>query len=347
MTAQMRAARFNAEAKSLEVREVPIPEIRSHEVLVKVQACGVCLSDVHLIDGSLPGPLPEVTPGHEPAGVIEAVGDAVPMWQPGQRVLMAAGRPCLTCVNCASGSTERCLSFEIMGFNYDGAWADYVVVPYAALVPVPDSIPIEQAAILADAVSTPYAAITDRAQVRPGEAVGIWGVGGLGVHAVKIARMIGAAPIVALDPLPDARERALRAGADVAIDPRVDDAVAQVRAVTGGVGLDAAFDIVGSSSILAQAEQCLAGRGRLVMVGISWEPTSLGPGVLFSVQSQTLMGHLGYRKEHLDTLVRLVETGRLDVSDSISAELPLDDIVDAVDQLATKRGNPVRLVIRP
>ena len=343
----MRAARFNAEAKSLEVRTVPIPELAPHEVLVRVQACGVCLSDVHLIDGSLPGPLPEVTPGHEPAGVIEAVGDTVPVWQPGRRVLMAAGRPCLVCANCAGGRTERCLSFEIMGFNYDGAWAEFVVVPYAALVAVPDSIPIEQAAILADAVSTPYAAITDRANVAPGEAVGIWGVGGLGIHAVKVARMIGAAPIVALDPLPEARERALKAGADVAIDPRLDDAVAQVRAVTGGVGLDAAFDVVGSSAIIAQAETCLAARGRLVMVGISWEPTSLGPGVLFSVQSQTLMGHLGYRKEHLDTLVRLVELGRLDVSDSISAVLPLDDIVDAVDQLATKRGNPIRLVIQP
>jgi threonine dehydrogenase-like Zn-dependent dehydrogenase len=260
---------------------------------------------------------------------------------------MAAGRPCLTCANCAGGRTDRCLNFEIMGFNYDGAWAEYVVVPYAALTPVPDSVPIEQAAILADAVSTPYAAITERADVQPGEAVGIWGVGGLGIHAVKIARLIGAAPIIALDPLPEARERALKAGADIAIDPRLDDAVAQVRAATGGVGLDAAFDIVGSSAILAQAETCLAGRGRLVMVGISWEPTSLGPGVLFSVQSQTLMGHLGYRKEHLDTLVRLVEMGRLDVSDSISAVLPLEDIVDAVDQLATKRGNPVRLVIQP
>jgi len=343
----MRAARFTAETKQLEVRDVPVPVPAPHEVLVRVQACGVCLSDVHLIDGSLPGPLPEVTPGHEPAGVIEAVGDAVPVWQPGQRVVMAAGRPCLACANCAGGRSDRCLNGEIMGFNYDGAWAEYVVVPYAALTAVPDSVPIEQAAILADAVSTPYAAITDRANVKPGEAVGIWGVGGLGVHAVKVARLVGAAPIIALDPLPEARERALKLGADIAIDPRLDDAVAQVRAATGGVGLDAAFDVVGSSAIIAQAEQCLAGRGRLVMVGISWEPTSLGPGVLFSVQSQTLMGHLGYRKEHLDTLVRLVELGRLDVSDSISATLPLDDIVDAVDQLATKRGNPIRLVIQP
>jgi threonine dehydrogenase-like Zn-dependent dehydrogenase len=158
---------------------------------------------------------------------------------------------------------------------------------------------------------------------------------------------MGAAPIVALDPLPAARERALRAGADIAIDPTAPDAVMQVRAVTGGLGVDVALDVVGSTKVLQQAEPCLAARGRLVMVGISAVPTSLGPGLFFSLQSQSLLGHLGYRREHLDQLVRLVELGRLDVSDSISAVLPLDDVVDAVDQLAEKRGNPIRLVVRP
>jgi D-arabinose 1-dehydrogenase-like Zn-dependent alcohol dehydrogenase len=343
----VKAARFDQATKRLEVVDVGVPEPRPHEVRVRVQACGVCLSDVHLLDGSLPGPLPVVTPGHEPAGVIDAVGDAVPVWQPGDRVVMAAGRPCLQCANCAGGRSDRCLAGEIMGFNYDGAWAEYVVVPYGALTAVPDGVPIEQAAILADAVSTPYAAIVERAAVRPAEAVGVWGIGGLGIHAVKVARLVGAAPIVALDPLASARERALRAGADVAFDPTEPDAVQQVRAVTGGVGLDVALDVVGSPAVIAQAEQTLAGRGRLVMVGMSWEPTMLGPGVLFSLQSQTLMGHLGYRKQHLDELVRLVELGRLDVSDSITDVLPLDEIHDAVDRLASKRGDPIRIVVRP
>ena len=343
----MRAARFDQENKKLEVVEVPTPEPLPHEVLVRVQACGVCLSDVHLIDGSLPGPLPVVTPGHEPAGVIEKVGDAVPFWQPGQRVVMVAGRPCLTCARCGGGQPDKCLAVEIMGFSFDGAWAEYVVVPYGALTAVPDSVPIEQAAILADAVSTPYAALVDRANLRPAESLAVWGIGGLGIHAVKLGRLMGAAPIVALDPLPAARERALRAGADVAVDPTAPDAVMQVRAVTGGLGVDVALDVVGSTKVLQQAEPCLAARGRRVMVGLSAEPTSLGPGLLFSLQSQTLLGHLGYRKEHLDQLVRLVELGRLDVSDSISAVLPLDDVVDAVDQLAEKRGNPIRLVVRP
>jgi 2-desacetyl-2-hydroxyethyl bacteriochlorophyllide A dehydrogenase len=343
----MRAARFDQAAKRLEVQDVPLPEPKPHEVVVRVLACGVCLSDVHLIDGSLAGPLPVVTPGHEPAGVIEAVGDAVPLWKPGQRVVLAAGRPCLACVNCAGGRSDRCLNGEIMGFHYDGAWAEFVVVPYGALTAVPDSVPIEQAAILADAVSTPYAALLERAQVKPAESVGIWGIGGLGFHAVKLARMLGAAPIVAIDPRPAARERALRAGADGAVDPTEADAVDQIRALTGHVGLDVALDVVGSAGVIAQAEQCLGADGRLVMVGISWEPTTLGPGVLFSVQSQSLLGHLGYRKPHLDQLVRLVELGRLDVSDSVSDVLSLDDVNDAVDQLATKRTDPIRLVIRP
>jgi threonine dehydrogenase-like Zn-dependent dehydrogenase len=343
----VRAARFDQAAKTLEVVDVPTPEPLPHEVLVRVQACGVCLSDVHLLDGSLPGPLPVVTPGHEPAGVIEAVGDTVPVWQPGQRVVMAAGRPCLQCANCAGGRSDRCLNTQIMGFNYDGAWAEFVTVPYAALTPVPDSVPIEQAAILADAVSTPYAALLERAQVRPAESVGVWGVGGLGFHAVKLARLLGAAPIIALDPRPEARARALRAGADTAIDPLGDDAVERVRTATGGDGLDVALDVVGASTVIAQAEQCLGSGGRLVMLGMSRDRTTLGPGVLFSLQSQSLLGHLGYRKPHLDQLVRLVELGRLDVSDSVSGVVALDDVADAVDQLATKRTDPIRLVVRP
>lgn len=343
----MKAARFDQLTRTLEVVDVPRPQPQPHEALVRVQACGVCLSDVHLIDGSLPGQLDVVTPGHEPAGVIDELGSAVPFWQVGQRVLMMPFRTCGACRWCAAGQQERCETVRIMGFGYDGAWAEYVAVPAVTLLPLPDDIPIEQAAICTDAVSTPYAALLERAQLRPAESVGIWGVGGLGFHAVKLARLMGAAPIIALDPLEAARQRALSAGADVALDPREPDVGSRIRELTGGRGLDVALDVVGATAILAQAETCLARRGRLVMVGMSLEPTQLGPGALFSLQSQTLLGHLGYSKAHLDQLVRLVASGRLDLSDSISDIVSLDDVVDAVDRLATKRDNPVRIVIRP
>lgn len=344
----MRAARFDAQARTLRVEDIPVPEPGPADVLVRVEACGICLSDVHLIDGSLPGPLAQVTPGHEAAGVIERVGADVPGWQPGDRVVMAGGRPCGACAHCVRGRLEECLRFEIMGFNYDGAWAEYVVVPFYALTSVPDDLPFEQAAILADAVSTPYAGLTDRAQLRQGESVGLWGIGGLGVHAVQVARMVGAAPIIAVDPLPAARERALALGADHALDPTTADVQAEVLRLTDGLGLDLAVDLVGANAVLAQAVSCLGRFGRALMVGLSLDPVELaGPGVFFGVQSQSLLGHLGYKKRHLDELVRLVSTGRLDVSRSVSDVLPLGDVAKGVERLATKQENPIRLVVRP
>jgi len=342
----MRAARFDAATRSLTVRDVPVPEPGPGEVLVRVMACGICLSDVHLLDGTLPAPLPEVTPGHEAAGVIERVGPGVPPhWQPGQRAVLFAGRVCGECPACAGGQFEQCTDTEIMGFNYDGAWAEFVVVPYVALAAFGDDLPFEQAAILADAVATPYAGLTERAGLRVGQSVGLWGIGGLGVHAVQIARLVGAAPIIALDPLPAARERALALGADHALDPAADDIPGTIRELTGG--LDLAVDLVGANTVLAQAARCLGGGGRLLMIGVSMEPIALGPAVMFGMAGHSLLGHLGYRKRHLDELITLVRTGRLDVSGSISEVLPLEDVARGVEQLASKKGNPIRLVIRP
>jgi 2-desacetyl-2-hydroxyethyl bacteriochlorophyllide A dehydrogenase len=345
----MRAAVFDSSTRQLSLEDVPTPSPAPDEVLVRVAACGICLSDVHLIDGTLPTPLPRVIPGHESAGVIEQAGSEVPdYWQPGKRVLMAGGKPCGECRNCvALGDPSKCLAFKVMGFGFDGAWAEYIVVPWLALVEVPDEVPLEQAAILADAVATPYAALVERAALKRAESVGLWGIGGLGVHAVQIARMVGAAPILAFDPSPAARERALSFGADHALDPRADDVVQQVWRLTEDRGLDVALDLFGANQVLVQADQCLGRRGRLVMVGLSAEQIQLGPNALFAVMSHSLLGHLGYAKEHLIELVRLVAAGRLDVSRSISDVMPLEDVARGVERLESKEGDPIRLVVKP
>jgi D-arabinose 1-dehydrogenase-like Zn-dependent alcohol dehydrogenase len=345
----MRAAVFDSIARRLEVQEVPDPEPGPGEVLVRVQACGICLSDVHLIDGTLDSPLERVTPGHEPAGLIERVGEGVPAhWSPATRVLMAAGKPCGECPNCVRGyPPASCIEPLVMGFAFDGAWAEYVVVPWQALTAVPDHVPIEQAAILADAVSTPYAGLTDRAGLRQGESVGLWGIGGLGVHAVMIARMVGASPIIALDPSEAARQRALDRGADHALDPTAEGVVEKVWELTGGLGLDVAADFYGANQVLLQADACLGRFGRLLLVGLSDEPISLGPNVQFGVTSHSLLGHLGYDTSHLDELMDFVSGGRLDVSGSISDVMPLDDVVRGVERLANKEGDPIRLLVAP
>jgi 2-desacetyl-2-hydroxyethyl bacteriochlorophyllide A dehydrogenase len=347
MADTMRAARFTAAPAALELCDVPIPQPGPTEVLVKVEACGICLSDVHLIDGTLPGPLPAVTPGHEATGLIAEVGANVRGWQVGDPVVLAAGRPCQECESCVSGRFEECVRFEIMGFNFDGAWAEYVVVPSFALTRRPQGMDVNQAAICADAVSTPYAGIVRRAALRPGETVGLWGIGGLGVHAVQVARLAGAGLVIAVDPIETARERALTAGADVALNPTSVDVPTEISRLTNDRGLDLAVDLVGANSVLAQAAECLGRHGRVLMVGLSLDPIQLGIGVFFGLLSQSLLGHLGYTKQDLDDVVALAASGRLDLSRSVSQVIPLEDVVAGVDALRRKDGNPVRIVVVP
>jgi threonine dehydrogenase-like Zn-dependent dehydrogenase len=132
----------------------------------------------------------------------------------------------------------------------------------------------------------------------------------------------------------------------VALDP-AGDVLTEIRGLTDGLGLDVAVDLVGSNAVLQQAVSCLARGGRAVMVGLSMDPIALGPGLVFGVQAHALLGHLGYGKGHLEELIRLLAAGRLDLSTSISDVIPLDAVADGVRRLATKDGDPVRIVVRP
>ncbi|MFF1488881.1 zinc-binding dehydrogenase [Streptomyces sp. NPDC058319] len=335
---RMLAARLLVPSRTLRMEEVPRPRPAAGEVLVKVEAAGVCLSDVHLIDGTLtPALLPgdTVTLGHEVAGTVHEAGEDVTRWSPGQRVVLHAGES-------RDGVTWT------RGVDYDGGWAQYALSSADALTALPDTIPFEQGAIIPDAVSTPWGAITGTGAVRPAEAVGVWGAGGLGVHAVQLLRAVGACPVIAVDPSPVARERALAAGADLALDPADPGLSAQVRTATGGAGLAAAFDFAGVPAVREQALSVLAPRGRLVLVGLTDRPLSVTDGTRFSCLQQQILGHYGSDMTvALPQLLRLVQGGRVDFSASVSGVLPLAEAGRAVEMLAKKEGDPVRLILRP
>ncbi|WP_246021290.1 zinc-binding dehydrogenase [Arthrobacter echini] len=337
MNETMLAGRLNVRTRSFEVKEVPVPQPGPGFVRVKVRAAGVCLSDVHLIQGLLtPRHLEgdEVTLGHETSGTVDQAGDGVDTWNQGDRVVIQAGYE-------YNGVTLT------MGVDYDGGWAEYVVVPAGVLVPLSADFSFEQAAVIPDAVSTPWASIVSTGSVRPAEAVGVWGVGGLGAHGVQLLRMIGAAPIIAVDPLPGARERALAFGADVALDPLADDFAASIAAATSGRGLDAAFDFAGVDAVRAQAADSLGLKGRLVLVGLSGNPITISDSTSFSYARKQIRGHYGSEAHHVPELVALAELGRLDFARSISDTLPLRDAAAAVERLENKEGNPIRLVLLP
>ena len=333
----MLAGRLTYATRTFAVEDVPVPEPGPGQVLIKVAAAGVCLSDLHVVDGSLTPVRGRdvVTLGHEVAGTVAALGEGVTGWAPGARVLLWAGE----------------LSADGMvltrGVDYDGGWAEYAVATASTVVAIPDDLPFEQAAIIPDAVSTPWAAITATAAVRPAEPVGVWGVGGLGAHAVQLLRLVGAAPIVAVDPLPEARRRALDLGADVALDPADPELRRRIHEETGGAGLAAAFDFAGVAAVREQAITCLGRGGRLVLVGLTAEPLRIGNGTAVSYLLQKILGHFGSVPEHLDQLLALTARHRLDLSRSVSEVIPLADAAKAIERLHRKQDNPIRLILRP
>lgn len=336
--AEMLAGRLHLTERALRVETVPVPEPAPGQVRIKVAAAGVCLSDVHLIDGTLtplylPGDV--VTLGHEVAGVVDALGDGVEGWQPGQRVLLQAGE------------RDRRGTVFTRGVDYDGGWAEYAVASQETVVPIPDELPFEQACIIPDAVSTPWAAVTDTGRTRPGEAVAVWGVGGLGAHAVQLLRLVGAAPLIAVEPLAAARERALALGADAALDPGDNAFRDAVLGLTGGRGLDVAFDFAGVTAVREQALTVLGRRGRLVLAGIANKPVTIPSDSPFNYLQQAVLGHYGSEAEHVEQLVSLARQRRLDLSASVSDVLPLAEADQAVRRVQSKQGNPIRLILRP
>lgn len=346
----MKAALFYAPHEPLRIEDVPTPTPGPGEALIQVKACGICASDLHIFAGELRSPTMPVPliPGHEAAGVVVDVGAGVSDFRVGDRVVATVpGKTCGACRPCRQSDLEACLSPRIVGVDYPGGFAEYLTFPAHSLVRLPESIPWEQGAILADAVGTPFHAVVVRGGIRAGERVAIFGVGGLGTHAVQIARLAGAGEIFAVDVLPGALARAKTLGADHLVNARESDPVSRIRELTDGEGVDLSVELVGRPDTIAASEACLGRGGRAVLVGMGIEPIKLLPPALFSVFNHAVLGTLGYRRDDVTRLVRLVANGRLDLSGSISARIPLADINEGVRRLEAKEGDPVRIMVCP
>ena len=339
----MRAAQLTALDGPVVVQDVPVPEPGPGEVRVAVRACGVCGSDVHVLHGVTPsGPLP-LTLGHEASGVVDSVGADVAGVQPGDRVALAAGYGCGTCDRCADGRDNICLGLTIPGITRDGAQAEYVVTPARALVPLPDSVDFATGAILTDAVATPYGAIR-RSGVKRGDTAVVFGLGGLGIHAVALLQQVIGAEVIGVDVSPSALARATAFGAKEVIDASDGKPARRVRELTGG-GARHTFEFVGAAAVTDQAVKSLRAGGTCTVVGVTPEPLTLLPQALLVAGELRVQGSFGCRREDLAELVDLVSTGRLDLSGTITHRFDLDGVGEALRVLETKDGDPIRVVV--
>ena len=342
----MKAVRLH-EGPRLLVEEVPKPRLDAGQVRVALRAMGVCGTDLHVAHGRIPVPTLPVILGHEGAGVVEALGEGVEGIAVGDRVLILPSETCGTCGPCRAGHLGLCAKAQILGMARDGTFAEFISVPAAGILPLPDPLPFEHGAILADAVATAYHAVATRGRISGGERVAVIGCGGVGFHAILIARLLGAERIVAVDTNEGSLRRAAKAGAAETVDATREDARRAIRRAAGGDGPEVVVEYAGRKTSVELALASVARGGRVVLGGVSMEAPELPPLVSFVGREIEVLGSMGYTRKEIDRVVELSAAGRLDLSSSITARYPLERAADALDDLQNRRGDPVRLALVP
>lgn len=340
----MKAAVFHEAHRPLAVEDVPVPTPGPGEVLVRVEACGVCHTDMHYIDhGVKTFAPPPLILGHEAAGVIEELGPDAPGRKRGERVLLPAVFPCGRCEMCLRGRGNICSDLRMFGNNVPGAYAEFVVAPAAYCIPMPEDVPLAEGSIIADAISTPFHAVKNRAGVKPGDTVVVVGCGGLGMNVVQCAVAFGAS-VVAVDANNAKLELARSLGAVAALNPRgVDRPDKELKKLTGG-GADVAFEAIGNPATVRLAFESVRRGGRLCVVGFCSEEVPLPLGKLMYYEIE-VVGSLGCPPGEYPRLIEMVRRGRIQLKPMVTAKLPLERINDAFDLL--RRGEGLRTVVLP
>ncbi len=337
----MRAAVFYGAGQPLKIEDVLTPEISPEEALIKITACGVCHTDLHYLEGVPTFKKPPLILGHEASGIVTRVGERVTNVKENDRVLMPPVLTCGSCYNCRIGRENLCRNIVMIGNSIDGAYAEFTKIPAKDLIKLPPEIPLEEASIISDAMSTPFHALKNRANVRPGDTVAIYGVGGVGLNAVQIAAALGAS-VIAIDKVEEKLRLARELGASETINVDAEDPVKAVRKITGG-GADIAVEAIGIPEVMRMAYESVRWGGRVVVVGYSDKDLSINAARLMFREIE-VYGSLGCRIVDFPPLVDMVRRGKLKLL--VSDKMSLDQINEALGML--KKGKiKTRAIVIP
>ncbi len=365
----MKAAVLERAPGGLHIEEIPIPEPREGEVLVKVIACGVCHTDLHVIKAEVAFPTPAVL-GHEISGTIAALGPGVAGPAPGTAIACAFIMPCGRCRLCAIGRDDLCDNFFAMnrlrGTLYDGTTrlrrqdgtplamysmaglAEYAVVPATDVFPLPSSLPLAESSVLGCAVFTAFGAVRHAADLRGGERMAVVAAGGVGLNIIQIAAAFGASQIIAIDVRDDKLEIARRVGATDVVNSTGANATERVRELTDGRGVDVAFEALGRPETFTQALEIIGDGGRMVAVGIAPGKTAAPVEITRLVRrGLRIIGSYGARtRADMPEIIRLAAGGTFRPDTIVTKRFPLADADAAYQALA--RGEIIgRAIVVP
>ncbi len=342
----MKSIRMIEAGRPLELQEIPVPNIGEKDILVRVCAAGICHSDAHYRAGrSTMGRLP-ITLGHEVSGIVERVGAQVTNIKAGHRVCLHYNITCGDCYYCSTGNEQFCDTVKMLGHHVDGGYAEYIAIPARNAIHLPEEIPFEEGATLMCASATALHALR-KSRVKAGETVAVFGVGGLGLSAIQLAKASGAVEVYAVDIKQDKLELASEYHAIPIAASRV-DAVEEIRKLTQGKGVDVALEMIGMRKTMEQAIDSVGNLGRAVLVGLNQQPISINTYMQVLSKEAEIIGSNDHLLQELPLLVDLARRKILDTSRVVSQTIPLDaaKINQRLDDLE-KFTNDVRVVIVP
>ena len=358
----MKAAVMRANNAPLEIEDVSIDSPGPGEVLLKTAASGICHSDLHVIEGGLPMPPPCIL-GHEPAGVVQAVGDGVVDFAPGDHVIGCITQWCGVCKFCTEGRPYLCMSQfagrpegaapritsdqgPIMQFANLSSFAEEMLCPDRSLVKIREDMPLDRACLIGCGVTTGLGAALNTVDIPAGASVAIIGCGGVGLAALQGARITGAGKIIAIDAQPWKFDLAKDLGATDVVNATEGDPVAAVQALTGG-GADFVFECIGLVPTVQQAVQMTGRGGTTVLVGVVpvTETAAISPSDLTLQEKKITGSYMGSNRFRFDMpkYIEFYLDGRLRLDEMISSRINLDEINVSLDQM--RKGELARSVI--
>ena len=342
----MKAVRMTAAGQPLELQELPVPEPQADDVLIQVKAAGICHSDAHYRAGrSQVEPLP-LTLGHETAGIVAQIGSRVQGLQPGDRVCAHYMITCGACEYCHQGYEQFCTNGKMIGKYRDGGYAEYLCIPARSVFLLPEEIPFEHGAILMCSSATAFHALR-KARLQLGETVAVFGVGGLGMSALQLAKAFGASRVFAVDINRKKLDLAKSLGA-VPVDASKLDPVTEIKRLTGGRGVNVALELIGLPLTMEQAFRSLGVMGRAAIAGISEKNMTIAPYMDLINKEAEIIGVSDHLAQEFPLLLEWARTNQLDLSPLVTKRIPLDaqEINRALDSLEVF-GDQVRVVIEP
>jgi len=338
----MRAVQLTQIGSALTNADIPIPEIGSSDVLIRVAAAGICHSDAHYRAGiSKIDHLP-LTLGHEITGRVEKVGAQVVNLAPGDRVCVHYLVTCGRCDFCKSAQEQFCRQVQMIGKHRDGGYAEFIKVPGANAYKLPDEIPFEVGAIMMCSSATVLHALK-KARFKTGESIAIFGFGGLGFSALQLARAFDCGDVYVVEINPAKLASAASMGA-IAIDARAADPVGQIKDATGGRGVDVALELIGSAKTMRQAVLSLGPLGRAALVGLTTESISIFPYAELINKEAEIIGVSDHLATELPALLEFARSGKLRFPpetlrvvnlDAVQINAALDSLQDSIDHVRT------------